>query len=165
MDTIFLFLAWVAGGITFLWFCLGVVYFLHKRKFNKTLNRVQSEIRHAVLESLEETERLRSDEIPSDEDILLYYKMYCKKFELDTRDTWTTLKPMTFDEWNKKVKDTDDRYIVNKWQFMISRTSDAMVGFPPNCTFHRYRDYKAMVEAEDNAFFDRINNESEKQDA
>jgi len=159
MDTIFLFLAWVAGVIAFLWFCLGFVYFLYKRKFNKTLNRVKSEIKHSILESLEETERLRSNEIPSDEDILLYYKMYCKKFELDTRDTWTTLKPMTLDEWESTVKDVDG--LVFGWRFMISRTSDVMVGFPPNCTFHRYRDYKAMVEAEDNAFFDRITQESE----
>jgi hypothetical protein len=161
MDTLFLILAYVAGGIALCYIVLGIWYFRHKRKFDKTIKKFQSEIRHAVLESLEETERLRSTEIPSDEDILLYYKMYCKKFELDTRDTWTTLKPITLDEWESKVKDTSKS--VFGWRYMIPKTSDAMVGFPPNCTFHRYRDYKAMVEADDNAFFDHINHESEEE--
>lgn len=107
-----------------------------------------------------ETEKLNDMEnLPTDEEILLYYKMYCKKFELDNQDTWTTLEPMPFEEWEKhaksktevhKFKDSDFGFWKGGgYQFIIPHTMDTMIGFPPNHSYHRYHDYKGMVEVDE----------------
>lgn len=148
-----------------IWVIIGINAFLIKPYLNKKYKKIKDAIdeKHresaekmmdhfkiALENSIDETKKLRSNEIPTDEDILLYYKMYCKKFECDSRDTWTTLKPMSFDEWEEKVK--DENGFTHGWRYMIGKTSDAFVGFSNNMMYQRYRDYKKMVEMDDEKF-------------
>jgi len=119
--------------------------------------------------SKKEIDLMNSIEIPTDEDILKYYKMYCKKFEMDNRDTWTTLQPMSFDDWEKKAKeptsikgkdgDTIRLMIAGGYLFIISRTCDTMIGMPPNQYYHRYYDYEKMIEEDDKNFMKTLETE------
>lgn len=116
-----------------------------------------------------EIDLMNSIEIPNDEDILKYYKMYCKKFEMDNRDVWTTLQPMSFDDWEKKAKTPtailgkeDDKFrimVSGGYLFLISRTCDTMVGIPPNQYYHRYYDYEKMIEEDDKNFMKTLETE------
>lgn len=107
----------------------------------------------------EENKLLQSKDIPTDEHILLYYKMYCKKFEIKYQDTWITdnVQPMIFEEWEKRAKEKTEMTEVKSgigivktggYQFMIPMTCDLMVGMPPNQVYLRNYDYRKMVEEE-----------------
>jgi len=107
--------------------------------------------------SLQESILLKSKEMPTDEHIMKYYKMYCKKWEIDNRDQWTTKEPLSYAIWEKKAKTPTkitkirgnfSLYEFGGYQYIISMTCDAMVGFPPNQIYHRYRDYEDMIKME-----------------
>ena len=109
------------------------------------------------MKSAEETNLMNSGEIPSDEDIDKYYKMYCKKFELDNRDQWNTAEPMSFEFWTKCAKnDFEEEQFGNVgWKFMIAKTSD-MFSFDPSTgqsTMMRFRDYEELID--DDYHFDQ----------
>ena len=98
------------------------------------------ELKKSLEKSAEETMKMKSGETPSDEDIDKYYRMYCKKFELDTEDEWTTAELLTFEEFEKDAKDKG-------YRFLISMTSDAF-SFDPSTgqsIMWRHRDYEAMI--------------------
>ena len=118
----------------------------------------------ALSESMEETQKMRSNELPSDEDILLYYKMYCKKWELDNRDVWTTREPMSFDQWERDVKDVDDSLRYHGWKYMISQTSDAFISDADGHSFIRHNNYKRMVENDDEQFIHDIEEAAEEKE-
>lgn len=107
--------------------------------------------------------------IPTDEEILKYYKMYCKKWEIDNSDEWTTLQPMQFDEFEKKCQTPtkivqpkeNDKFgfmVSGGYMYMISKTCDAFMGFPPNQVLMRYTDYAKMVEQDDEQLMETIEN-------
>lgn len=107
---------------------------------------------------------------PTEADILKYYKMYCKKWEIKCENEWTTREPMSFDEWEKNAKaetkvsgnPKTQKYLFvmpGKYQFMIPQTCDVMIGFPPNHTYHRYTDYAKLVEEDDKKLMETIENE------
>lgn len=103
-----------------------------------------------------ENEKLNDYEaIPSEAEILKYYKMYCKKWELDNADVWTTHQPMEFEDFEKNCKTPTQIHKPNGnfgfmvsggYMYMISKTCDAFVGFPPNQVLMRYRDYERLIE-------------------
>lgn len=142
--------------------------------YNKRLNKhIETEMIKKIYEpnlNVWEIEKLgEPNAIPTDEEILQYYKMYCKKWELDNADEWTTLKPMEFDEFEKKCKspttvikpkeDVGFAFMVaGGYQYMIGKTCDAFVGFPPNQVMMRYRDYASMVEKEDEQLMETLEN-------
>ena len=88
-----------------------------------------------------ELEKLNSDEIPSEEEVKKYYKMYLIKFKLDRKDEWSVETPMPFEEFRKKsltptetlTEDSSDFGIVitGGYLFMIPQTCDSMIGIPP----------------------------------
>jgi len=99
------------------------------------------ELKKSLEKSAEETMKMKSGETPSDEDIDKYYRMYCKKFELDTEDEWTTAELLTFEEFEKDAKDKG-------YRFLISMTSDAF-SFDPSTgqsVMWRYIDYESMID-------------------
>lgn len=110
----------------------------------------------ASLESIvEESKLLKSKETPTAEHILKYYKMYLAKDALEKQDMWTTKEPMSFEKWEATAKTPTKTVMISNdmgfqtsggYQFLISMTCDAMVGFPPNQQYLRYNDYAAMVE-------------------
>ena len=86
-----------------------------------------------------ELEKMESDDIPTDEEIELYFNMYLKKFYKDREDEWSVELPMSFEEFNKKAKtkteiiseegDTIGIMVRGGYKFMIPRTVDAFIGF------------------------------------
>ncbi len=117
----------------------------------------------------DELELLNSYETPIDEHILLYYKMYCKKWDMKCQEMWTTEKPMSFEEWEKRAKTATEIHkgkgrfgfmVAGGYQYIIPMTCDTMIGLPPNQTYHRYHDYKSMVITEDEQFMEIIENET-----
>ena len=103
---------------------------------------------------------------PREEDIWKYYQMYCKKHEMDNENVWTTLEPMTFEEWEKNVK-RETKIIQSEgskfgfmvaggYKWMIPKTCDAMIGMPPNHYYQRYHDYAAMVEVDNEKFVEEL---------
>lgn len=141
-----------------------------KRKYDKRLRDRVLKLRELGIKdpnlSKKEIELLNSDELPNDDDILKYYKMYLKKFEINTEDQWTTAKPRPFDDWERIAKTPTKRHISKNskfgfqvaggWLFMISCTCDAMIGIPPNQVYHRYHDYEAMVKEDDEKFLKEL---------
>jgi hypothetical protein len=143
----------------------GIVILINFIKFYFEKKRVNAylldKVKESVLKSCEETRLMNGKEIPSDEDIDKYYRMYCKKFELDNKNQWTTLKPIPFEEFEKKAKvapsqekipmdDGKEQLVINKrggWSYLISMTSD-MFSFDPvsgQSTMMRFRDYESMI--------------------
>ena len=133
----------------------------YKRRINR---HIETEIIKKIYEpnlNVWEIEKLADlESIPTDDEIMKYYRMYCKKWEMDNADEWTTLNPMSFDEFEKKcktptriVKPKDDEsfgfMVSGGYRYMIGKTCDAFMGFPPNQVLMRYTDYAAMVEKED----------------
>lgn len=102
-----------------------------------------------------ELEKIESDDIPTDDEIGLYYLMYLKKFELDREDDWSVEEPMSSEKFEKQVKsltetinengETITIVIPGGYRWMISKTVDAFIGFPPNCGYQRYVDYEKLV--------------------
>ncbi len=106
--------------------------------------------------SIYELEKMESNEIPTDNEIELYYLMYLKKFELDRVDDWSVEEPMSFVDFEKHSKsltetinekgETITIVIPGGYRWMISKTVDAFIGIPPNGIYHRYVDYESLVE-------------------
>ena len=104
-----------------------------------------------------ELEKIESDGIPTDDEIGLYYLMYLKKFELDRNkdDGWSVEEPMSLERFEKQSKsltetinedgETITIVVPGGYRWMISKTVDAFIGFPPNCIYHRYVDYEKLV--------------------
>jgi hypothetical protein len=108
-------------------------------------------------EIADETNLLQSNEIPTDEHILLYYKMYLKKWELDHKELTLpdSVKPMQFDEWEKIAK-TMDEY--GGYNFIISNTMDVFISMNGRCgSMMRCNDYRKMVDDDE-----KQNKEQEK---
>ena len=149
------------------WVVFGIYQFLIKpylqkkyEKRKKAYNDLMDAFGEALNESIDETRKLRSDETPSDADILLYYKMFCKKWEMDNRDTWTTLEPMSFDVWERYVKEGNGSS--KGWQYMIAKTSDAFMSGADGHSFMRYNDYKKMVQNDDQQFLNDVEQAAEE---
>jgi hypothetical protein len=128
----------------------GIALLRHKRK-SKLYHSMIDEWTDSVKKSFEETALLKSDEIPDDESISKYYKMYLKKFELDNEDNWTTINPISFEIWEeaaKKQKDPESLFPRVGWSFMISMTSDCFMFDPESghSTMIRYRNYESMID-------------------
>ena len=147
------------GLITLMW--LGAVgYILVNKYYWKPLLGRQvdflEDMKKGIEKSIEETKKMKSGEIPSDEDIKKYYKMYLKKFDLDNRDQWTTEESMSFEKFEKDAKSNEKQEgIIRKrqgWEFLIAMTSDAF-SFDPvsgQSIMYRYRDYEELVEEDEN---------------
>lgn len=104
--------------------------------------------------NIEEIELLTNDRTPTEEDIVLYYKMYIKKFEMMKEQEWTTQQPMSFKTWEDRAKTKtkvtqmgkDMAFVMTGgYQYMIPMTCDTMIGLPPNQIYQRHNDYKSMV--------------------
>ena len=126
----------------FLFYRIVILKTSKEQKRKKMMNDFQKYIKEAATE----TALINSSEEPTDSDIELYYKMYLKKWELDHANEWTTdnLQPINFETWKQKAKDINS----GGYRFIISKTMDYFIGFPPNMNMGRYRDYKTMVENE-----------------
>lgn len=149
---------WIPIGFMILILCVIPIWAYWKKKI--FINNTLSFISFIQEKSSKETRLMNSDEIPSNEDIVKYYKMYCIKFELDNEDIWTTNKPMSFEEWEKKSKtptkseDLGDGWRFKErgaWEFMISKTSDIFSSNPVTgqSTMMRFRDYENMIDKND----------------
>ena len=97
----------------------------------------------------DEQKLMDSNETPTDEHIMLYYKMYCKKWDLKTQEMWTTEQPLALDKWEKRAKEKTEIHMgkgnfgfmkAGGYQYIIPMTCDAMIGLPPNQSYHRYHD-------------------------
>lgn len=134
----------VLSGIVIL-----VSWIWDKYKLEPQRRELADQLKESFRKSAEETAKLRSGEMPTDEDIDKYYRMYCKKFELDNRDQWTTLEPMPFEEFETEAKKEEPDGISRVgWGFLISMTSDAFTFDPGSgqSTMMRFRDYESMIE-------------------
>lgn len=95
--------------------------------------------------------------LPSEDEIQKYYKMYVKKFELDTQNIWTTQKHVTYKAYRERAKKLSEPVRLGKiiitrpggYQFLISTTTDSVIRQPDNVIFVRYKDYQAMVEEDE----------------
>jgi hypothetical protein len=135
------------GGIVIIYVILYLVWKYLEKPMS---DRIRESWRESIRESMEETSKLNSDEIPSDDDILKYYKMYCKKLEIDNTDQWTTEEPMSYENFEKRAKkpkpESEDKTIFVErrgWEFLIAMTSDAFM-FNPKTGQHtmmRFRKY------------------------
>lgn len=131
--------------LTFIW--IFGKYLLDMRRSRKFMKHIEN----SILESARQTRLMNSNEIPSDEDIDKYYRMYLKKFGLDNDDIWTTNDPMSFEQFYKEAKSEPKQEGLlphyGGWKFLISMTSDAF-SFDPKTgqsTMWRYRDYESMI--------------------
>lgn len=102
-----------------------------------------------------ELEKMESDDIPTNEEIELYFNMYLRKFYRDREDEWSVELPMSFEEFEKKAQtpteiiseegDTIGIMVRGGYKFMIPQTVDVFIGFPPYTIYHRYVDYEKLV--------------------
>jgi hypothetical protein len=122
-----------------------------KEKSDEFLRGLRESLREGMKNFIEENKKLQGNEIPSDADILLYYKMYCKRMELKALDIWTTEKPCDFEVWEKRAKDIESNY--GGWRFMISRTCDSVIydSRTNQTTFMSHHNYRKLVEEDDKA--------------
>lgn len=96
--------------------------------------------------------KMESDDIPTDEEVELYFNMYLKKFHLDRENEWSVETPMPFDKFEEKCKtpteiekcDSISLIIPGGYRWMISQTVDSFIGIPP-VIYHRYVDYEKLV--------------------
>lgn len=117
---------------------IGVICYLigkiledFERKKNK---RVIENFKKSIMASVEETRLIQSKETPTDEHIQKYYNMYINKVRSD--DEWTTIEPMTFEEFEKKGKENGYRWVIGK--SMDAFSFDPLTG---NGTMWRYGNY------------------------
>lgn len=131
----------ICSGVALILVVLWNLFKRYSRRMSIESQLFSDELKESLEKSAEETEKMTSGEIPSDEDIDKYYRMYLKKFELDTEDEWTTAEPIPFEEFEKDAKKDDG------WRFLIRMTSDAF-SFDPSsgqAIMWRYRDYEEMI--------------------
>ena len=120
-----------------------------ERKLRRKTRDIIKQMAKGIAKSAIETELMRENNIPTDENINKYYKMYCKKFEMDNRDQWNTAEPMPFEFWEKCAKNDfeEEQFGRVKWQFMISMTSDSF-SFNPSTgesTMMPFHNYDEMI--------------------
>lgn len=125
------------------------------RKNMEKFNALKSIIEKAVFNDIEMNKKIDSDEIPSDEDILLYYKMYLKKFELDRKNEWNVESPLSFEKFQEQAKkerktiiDGELFFIENVgWSYIISKSCDSFIydTLTGKRMMWQYRDYKKLV--------------------
>lgn len=103
-------------------------------------NKMQIVLRIARAENF----LIQSNKIPTEEHIDLYYKMHCKKFEIDHGDDWTTYEnqPMDIEKFKKNALTLDNG---GGYRYIIAMTMDMFVGFPPNTQMSRFNNYYEMV--------------------
>lgn len=138
------------------WIVFALNCFRRAKTSQKQLEMMQGiakSVADGIVKGAEESKLMQENEIPDDESISKYYKMYCKKFELDNANKWNTAEPITFEWWEKCAKNDFEEEQVGGvcWQFMIAMTSD-MFSFDPNtgqATMMRFRDYEKLIEEED----------------
>ena len=138
------------------WIVFALAVVRHARSKKKDLEMIKDMtkgIAEGIAKGVEETKLMQENEIPDDESISKYYKMYCKKFELDNADRWNTAEPMSWEQWKREAKgDPDsDQFFRVRWQFMIAMTSDMFTMNPQTgqSSMMRFRDYEKMVEEEE----------------
>lgn len=131
----------------FLFYFLVIRPYLLRRKADEFHDLAQK-LFADMEKTINENKLLKSDAVPSEEDVIKYYKMYVKKFELDTKnpDHWSAEDdvPLTLDEWKAALK----KHIESGgrgYAYLIANTSDLMIGFPPNCIYQRMIDYEELV--------------------
>jgi hypothetical protein len=117
----------------------------------------KKDLGEALERGKKEGDYIKVNKIPSDEDIDFYFKMYLKKRELTDKEQWDTDEPMPFKEWKKKAKTPTEyksigdmtQISIGGWMFMVSQTSDGMLGIPPDQTYIRTVDYAKLVEEDE----------------
>ncbi len=131
----------------FLFFTIIVIPY-YKEKAMRMAD-FEEKMMFSIRESMEENALIESGKMPTDEHIQLYYKMYMKKFELDreSNNDWDVSEPMNFEEFEKKAKSCLDT--VGGYRFIIGQTMDMFIGGFDGGSMIRYRDYRKMVEKED----------------
>lgn len=140
----------IFGSLVVFWFAFVIWWRWQTRKKIKNIEEYSKALSKSIAKSVEETKLLRENEIPDDESISKYYKMYLKKFELDHVDQWTTVDPISFEVWEEGAKaDKPEGHILPRvrWEFMIAMTSDAFMFDPSTGTssMMRYHDYEEMI--------------------
>ena len=131
---------WIPIGVLTLIPFVFIIYIVvkHKRDMRR-INSVIDRMKKSLLKSAEETKLMQSEEIPTNEDIDKYYRMYLVKFEEDNKDQWNTAEPIPFEKFKERAKD---------YRYLISMTSD-IFSFDPvtgHSTMYRFRDYDEMIE-------------------
>lgn len=111
---------------------------LHEQKMKEQLQNFMSEFATKAHELDAENIRMQSNEPPNEEEIDLYYKMYIKKHDLTAQTQWNTAQPMTPEYFKEEA-------LKNGFKWLVANTSDLMIGIPPNTSFVRTTDYKALV--------------------
>ena len=96
-----------------------------------------------------EIKKIKSNDIPTDKEIDLYYKMYLMKFKLDRKNIWHVEKPMEFKEFNKLSKTITEGFTCG-YKFMILETIDLFVGYPQNARYIRCINYEKLVKENKN---------------
>ena len=128
----------------------GIFYLYDKVVIEPRRNLILDQWKESIKKSFEETALMQENEVPDDESIAKYYKMYLKKFELDNADQWNTAEPMCWQQWEREAKGDPDsnQFFRVRWSFMIAMTSDAFMFSPEDgsSTMMRYRDYESMIE-------------------
>ena len=127
---------------------VGIALLYDKFVKQPRVDRLVEQWKKSMIKSAEESDLMRENDVPDDESIAKYYKMYLKKWELDNEDTWTTCTPMSFKDWEKDAKSEPKEFGRVRWQFMIAMTSDTFMGFPGSNThvMMRHRDYESMID-------------------
>ena len=120
---------------------------LKKRK----TKRLGLDFKQTVIQimSMYETKKIKSNDIPTDKEIDLYYKMYLMKFKLDRENIWHVEKPMEFKKFNRLSKTIPEGF-TGGYKFMILETIDLFVGFPPNAICIRCINYEKLVKENKN---------------
>jgi len=137
------------GSLVVGWCILAIWWKRKSKKEWKILEQYGIDMKKNIAKSCEETALLKENDLPDEESISKYYKMYLKKFELDNVDTWSTEEPIPFDIWEEAAKadKPEGGFPRVRWAFMISMTSDAFMFDPESghATMMRYRDYEEMI--------------------
>ena len=102
-----------------------------KRKLVKSANRLRKAMRlnSKKLKFEDIIEVIDKRTPPTEQDYKKYYERYCRKES--NKNEWTTEKIMIFDEYKKKGLKFKESYN-DEWEWLLSSSSNAMVGFPPN---------------------------------
>jgi hypothetical protein len=132
--------------------------YIAQKEFNEVNLDLEIPNTNFILISDEEIELLNSTEIPTDEEIKLYYKMYEKRIELLLSDNYDfELTP--FEEWEKAAKlpsrvhrnEKVPYFEAGGYQYIIGLTCDTLLGNPPHHCYYRFHDYKTMVNFKNNS--------------
>jgi hypothetical protein len=79
--------------------------------------------------SLDDIELVDCNAIPTEGEILKYYKMYLRKQYLDN-DSWNVRKPMEYGDFKDQALDTSGIFISSGFRFLNSMSTDMFVNGP-----------------------------------